>query len=71
MTDRYKGFLITLDKDVRVDDAEYVLNAIRMIKGVHSIRPYVKGLEDDMSAHRARSNAFTEMSNFILEKTKE
>ena len=41
MTDRYKGFLITLDKEIRDDDSEYIINALKMIKGVHSVKPYL------------------------------
>lgn len=41
MTDRHAGYLITLAEDVREDDAEHVLNALRMIKGVATVEPVV------------------------------
>jgi hypothetical protein len=34
MTDRYNSLTVVLDRDIREDDAEHILNAIRMIKGV-------------------------------------
>jgi hypothetical protein len=34
MTDRLKGCVVTFDQDLRTDDAEAILNAIRMVKGV-------------------------------------
>ena len=40
MTDRHTGYLVTLTRDIREDDAEEgVLNAIRMIRGVMDVRP--------------------------------
>jgi len=41
MTDRVKGFTVTLEKDIRIDDVEVILNAVKMIKsGVH-IKPSI------------------------------
>ena len=34
MTDRVKGFNVTLESDVRIDDIETIMNAIKMIKGI-------------------------------------
>lgn len=34
MTDRVKGFTVTLDHDVRIDEMGVILIALRMIKGV-------------------------------------
>lgn len=39
MTDRLSGFQVTMRTDVRDDDAEAVISAIRMIKGVADVRP--------------------------------
>jgi hypothetical protein len=39
VTDRHSGYLVILSSDIREDDAEYILNAIRMIKGVADITP--------------------------------
>jgi hypothetical protein len=36
MTDRHAGYIVVLAEDTRKDD---VLNAIRMIKGVVSVKP--------------------------------
>ena len=37
MTDRTISFLVTLDKEYREDDAEFIINAIKMIKGVLAV----------------------------------
>jgi hypothetical protein len=33
MSDRLKGCIVSFDHDIREDDAEFYLNAIRAIKG--------------------------------------
>jgi len=44
MTDRHKGFMITLDRDYRDDDSKQIKKAIEMIKGVIKVDPIpVKG----------------------------
>ena len=52
MTDRLKGVFVTFDKDIRVDDAEQIINAIRMIKHVVGVQPLVSNHEDDMARAR-------------------
>ena len=41
MTDRYIAFTVVLDREVREDDAEPILKAIAMIKGVREVVPLV------------------------------
>lgn len=47
MTDRHKGYVVTLADDIREDDAEAVVNALRMVRGVIGVEPVVAGLIDD------------------------
>lgn len=54
MTDRVAGFLVTLDSDLRVDDAEPTLAAIRQIRGVIAVEPIESSPEIRMAEHRAR-----------------
>jgi hypothetical protein len=37
MTDRYHSFTVVLDSNIRSDDAEPLMNAIRMLVGVQSV----------------------------------
>jgi len=39
MTERYQGFVVVLDEEMREDDAECTINAIRQIKGVIKVSP--------------------------------
>lgn len=45
MTDRHAGYVVTLNEDIREDDAEAIINAIRMVKGVINVRPIVSNVE--------------------------
>lgn len=39
MTDRHAGYLITLERDIREDDAEATIAALRQVKGVLTVQP--------------------------------
>lgn len=54
MTDRIKGVYVALDKDYRVDDAEAILEAIKMIKGVSEVAINVTDFDDWTNRSRIR-----------------
>jgi hypothetical protein len=54
MTDRVGSFLVTLEGDIRVDDAEATLNAIRMIRRVISVEPLISNIEQQVAEGRVR-----------------
>lgn len=53
MTDRLKGFVVTLDRDLREDDAECVIMALRMIRGVIDVAQVPANPDDHMNRERA------------------
>lgn len=53
MTDRYNGLVVVLEQDIRDDDAEHIINAIKMLRGVLS----VAGNVSDMASHIAQERA--------------
>lgn len=65
MTDRYKGFLVTLDSCIRDDDAEQILTALKMVKGVHNVKPYIAKLEDHMLYEKAMSDIGQKLMQFV------
>lgn len=71
MTDRIKGYLVTLEADIREDDSETILNALKMIKGVHNVRPYVKNMEDYMSEYKGRLDELNDMLKIMHTRRKE
>lgn len=41
MTDRHSGYIVALDSNTREDDAQRIIDAIAMIKGVQAVTPVV------------------------------
>lgn len=39
MTDRYSGLTVTFDRNMRDDDSQQIISAIRLIKGVVGVDP--------------------------------
>lgn len=52
MTDRHAGYVVTLARDIREDDAEAVITAISMVKGVVSVKPVVADVELHLAQER-------------------
>jgi len=65
MTDRYKGFLVTLDKEIRSDDSEQIITALKMVRGVHSVQPYVMNMQDHMSYVKAEKDVGFKIIEFV------
>ena len=55
MTDRFNSITVVLERDIREDDAEPILAAIRQIRGVLSATGNVADLESHLAQERARS----------------
>lgn len=66
MTDRFNALIVVLDKDVREDDAQSLMQAISQFKGVAS----VSGNVADISDHIAKTLARRELLTAILELVK-
>ena len=54
MTDRYNTLTVVLKEDIRDDDAEYLINAIRMLKRVLSVKGNVASSSDYAAEERAK-----------------
>ena len=67
MTDRYKGFVVHLDHDIRSDDSEAIITAIKMVKGVAEISPLVSKSEDMIAYMRGRNEILKQLHDFLME----
>lgn len=67
MTDRLKGVLVTFDKDIRDDDAECLIEAIRCIRSVASVKPLVADYQDHMARERVRHELANKFLDFFKE----
>jgi tripartite-type tricarboxylate transporter receptor subunit TctC len=65
MTDRYNQFVVVLDKDLRTDDAEPLMNAIRQMKGVLSVEGNVVTSSDHAAAVRVKHELSQKVFDFI------
>ena len=54
MTDRHAGYIVTLAENTREEDAEAILTAIGMIKGVLSVTPVVGDINLILAQERVR-----------------
>jgi hypothetical protein len=54
MTDRLKGCVVQFSESIREDDAQAVLDAIKMIKGVQSVAASVDSSDDWINRERIR-----------------
>lgn len=68
MTDRVKGFTVTLAEDVRIDDIEATMDAIRMIKGVVDVQPCVADSNDHINRMQILSRVRTKFIKFLNEE---
>jgi tripartite-type tricarboxylate transporter receptor subunit TctC len=70
MTDRIKGFVVTLDKDIRIDDVQEIMNAIKMVKGVIDVSPSVANTDDHMNRERIAHEFRSKFWNFMQTELK-
>ncbi len=68
MTDRLEGVMVTFDKPTRDDDSEWIINSIRMIKGVRDVRPVVQDVGSMLVAVRVKSEVRDKLYDFIREE---
>jgi len=54
VTDRLKGFVVTLDHDMRDDDAENIRKAILALKHVSAVNPVASDYNDLINRQRVR-----------------
>jgi len=69
VTDRIKGFVVTLDKDYRTDDVEEIRKALLMVKGVLSVDASVTELSDHMNRSRIRLELTDKLFAVLKEQT--
>jgi hypothetical protein len=70
MTDRLKGCTVVFEQDMRDDDAESLLNAIGMIKGVLKVAPTLRTHEDFHAETRIRAELGKKLFDVIYPKDK-
>jgi hypothetical protein len=67
MTDRYHTLTVVLEDNIRVDDAESLMAAIRHLRGVLD----VTGVVADLDSHMAEARVRRELSGKVLDLARE
>lgn len=65
MTDRHAGYVVTLTDDIREDDAEAIINALRLIKGVASVQPVAGDHQLVIAKERVREEYRAKVMAFL------
>lgn len=65
MTDRIKGFLVTLKQNIRADDAEVISAAIMLLKGVIDVTPVPDNPNDYINELRARHELRNQLAEIL------
>ena len=66
MTDRHAGYIVVLDQNIREDDAQPILDAIKLIKHVVDVRPVVAEPGAYCAAHRGRLDTLASLSDWLV-----
>lgn len=71
MTDRIRGLIVTLDDDYREDDAETIVGALKMIKGVANVEMApATSVQDYLNRQVVRLEMVNKMLDAIREEEK-
>lgn len=65
MTDRIRHLTITLDQDIRTDDVESIVNALKMVRGVAAVERHVVKFEDHLAREAVRAEIRRELHEAI------
>ena len=69
MSDRTVHLTVVLDKDYRIeDDAQPIIDAIRMVKGVASVEANVASVETHVAVELARARLIKELWDVLYGK---
>lgn len=68
MTDRLKGCVVVFTDDIREDNTEAMLNAIRMIKGVLAVHPAGTDINDVFAEDRVRYELWQKVHSVFYPK---
>ncbi len=70
MSDRVKGFVVTLEDDVRLEDVELVMQTIRYMRGVANVEPSIVDESDWINQQRIKNELRNKMYQFIKDNLK-
>jgi hypothetical protein len=66
MTDRVNGFFVTLDENIREDNAQSTIEAIKHIKGVLTVKANISDISEHVVSERLRHDLYMKISKAIF-----
>lgn len=67
MTDRVNALLVVLDKDIREDDVEFLINALRCLRNVCDVKRNVADYNSAIAYSRVKSELHIKLFNVLTE----
>lgn len=67
MTDRINAIIVALSKDIRDDDMENTVNAIKQIKGVQDVTLHVADINSFVAESRIKQETAEKLMNLARE----
>jgi hypothetical protein len=71
VTDRYCALTVVLEKDMRDDDAQGLIDAIMRLRGVLRVEPMVADPETYVAEERARQKLRLQLMQVLVPQLKE
>jgi hypothetical protein len=65
MSECYNAFIVVLDQNIRSDDGEATINAIKQIKGVIDVQPHVATMDDVIAKSAAKYEMLGRFRDFL------
>lgn len=66
MSDRYNALIITLETDMKDEDAEQLMRAIWLLRGVINVTPHVADIGARVAQDRARWELIEKLKMLLL-----
>lgn len=70
MTDRHAGYIVTLDKDIREDDAQLIINALKCVRHVVDVKPVIGDAQLAIAEDRVRIRMGNRLLDIVQEFSK-
>lgn len=71
MTTRHKGYVVALKSNIREDDAQALIEAIGLLRGVLSVTPVEADISDSISEQRVRHELGQALLDVVYPERKE
>ena len=71
MTDRIKGLTVVLESNIREDDVQVIVDAIKMIRGVGDVQTHISNLDHYLAFSQARMEMEKDIYNLMDKWRKE